>query len=102
MLLTTIETIGRPYTVLGMVRGSTIQCRNIGHDLMSGMRTLVGGEMGSYTAMMDDARDIATARMVEEAERLGADAVVGVRYTTSSVVQGAAEVLVYGTAVRLD
>ncbi|MGN0994622.1 MAG: heavy metal-binding domain-containing protein [Butyricicoccus sp.] len=102
MLLTTIENIGRPYTVYGMVRGSTIQCKNIGRDLMSGMRTLVGGEMGSYTEMMDEARDIATARMVEEAERLGADAVVGVRYTTSSVVQGAAEVLVYGTAVRLD
>lgn len=102
MLLTTIENIGRPYTVYGMVRGSTIQCKNIGRDLMSGMRTLVGGEMGSYTEMMDEARDIATARMVEEAERLDADAVVGVRYTTSSVVQGAAEVLVYGTAVRLD
>lgn len=103
MLITTIETIpGRTYTALGLARGSTIQCRNLGHDLMSGMRNLVGGEMESYTQMMNDARDLATSRMADEAARMGADAIVGVRYTTSSVTQGAAEVMAYGTAVKFD
>lgn len=103
MLITTVETIpGKSYTVLGLARGSTIQCRNFGHDLMSSMRNLVGGEMESYTAMMNDARDLATSRMADEAARMGADAVVGMRYTTSSVMQGAAEVMAYGTAVKFD
>lgn len=103
MLITTVETIpGKSYTVLGLARGSTIQCRNFGHDLMSSMRNLVGGEMESYTAMMNDARDLATNRMTDEAARMGADAVIGMRYTTSSVMQGAAEVMAYGTAVKFD
>lgn len=101
MLLLTIETIpGAAFTPLGLVRGSTIQCKNIGHDFLSGLQNLVGGEMESYTQMINEARDIATSRMVREAESLGADAIIGLRYTTSSVAQGAAEVLAYGTAVR--
>lgn len=101
MLLVTTEQIpGRAYQTLGLVRGSTIQCRHIGHDFLSGLQNLVGGEMESYTQMMDEAREIATGRMVREAETLGADAVVCLRYMTASVAQGAAEVMAYGTAVR--
>ncbi len=103
MLLVTTEQIpGRSYRVLGLVQGSTIQCKNIGHDFLSGLQNLVGGEVESYTQMMNEARDIASGRMVREAEALGADAVVGMRYMTSSVAQGAAEVMAYGTAVRFD
>lgn len=103
MLLCTIETLpGTKYSVLGLVRGSTIQCKNIGHDFLSGLQNLVGGEMDSYTQMINEARDIATGRMVREAEALSADAIIGLRYTTSSVAQGAAEVLAYGTAVRFE
>ena len=80
MLLVTTEQIpGRSYRVLGLVQGSTIQCKNIGHDFLSGLQNLVGGEMESYTQMMNEARDIASGRMVREAEALGADAVVGMR-----------------------
>ncbi len=101
MLLVTIEQLpGTSFEVLGMVRGSTIQCRHIGHDFLSGLQNLVGGEMESYTQMMDEAREIATSRMIHEAETLGADAVIGLRYMTASVAQGAAEVMAYGTAVR--
>lgn len=103
MLLSTIEQVpGKTYKILGLVRGSTIQCKNIGHDFLSGLQNLVGGEMDSYTQMINEARDIATERMMREAQSLGADAVVGLRYTTSSVAQGAAEVLAYGTAVRFE
>lgn len=103
MLLSTIEQVpGKTYWVLGLVRGSTIQCKNIGHDFLSGLQNLVGGEMDSYTQMINEARDIATERMVREAQSLNADAIIGVRYTTSSVAQGAAEVLAYGTAVRFE
>lgn len=101
MLLVTTESIpGKQLELLGMVRGSTIQSKNIGRDIGSGLKSLVGGELQSYTAMLNDARDIATARMTDEAERLGADAVICIRYTTSSVMQGAAEISVYGTAVK--
>lgn len=101
MLLVTTESIpGKQLELLGMVRGSTIQSKNIGRDIGSGLKSLVGGELQSYTAMLNDARDIATARMTDEAEHLGADAVVCIRYTTSSVMQGAAEICVYGTAVK--
>jgi uncharacterized protein YbjQ (UPF0145 family) len=82
------------------VRGSTIQTRNIGRDITQGFKTLVGGELKAYTQMMNTARDIATERMVAEAERRGADAIVGIRYTSASVMSGAAEILAYGTAVR--
>ena len=101
MLLVTTEQIpGRSYRVLGLVQGSTIQCKNIGHDFLSGLQNLVGGEMESYTQMMNEARAIATKRMAEDAQAMGADAVVNIRYASSSIVQGAAEVLAYGPAVK--
>ena len=85
---------------LGVVRGSTVQSRNFGHDIMAGFRTLVGGEVTDYAEMLTEARQIATGRMVKNAEELGADAVVGMRYASASVMQGAAEVIAYGTAVK--
>ena len=101
MLLVTTETIaGKELEPLGLVKGSTIQSKNIGRDITQGLKTLVGGELKSYTDMMNQARQIATNRMIEEAQALGADAIVGVRYTSSSILQGAAEVMAYGTAVR--
>ena len=101
MVLVTINEIpGRQLEVLGLVRGSTIQTKHLGKDITQGLKTLVGGELGAYTGMMNDARDIAAQRMVAEAQSLGADAVVGVRYSTSAIMQGAAEVMVYGTAVK--
>ncbi|MBC2576934.1 YbjQ family protein [Peptostreptococcus russellii] len=90
----------KEFEMLGLVRGSTIQTKNIGRDISQGFKTIVGGELKSYTDMMNKARDIATERMIEEAERLEADAVINVRYTTSAIMQGAAEVMVYGTAVK--
>ena len=86
--------------MLGLVKGSTIQSKNIGRDITQGFKTLVGGELKAYTEMMNDARALATKRMVEEANKLGADAVVNVRYASATVMQGAAEVIAYGTAVR--
>lgn len=100
MLVNTDYISGRTLGMLGMVKGSTIQCKNIGRDIGSGFKNLVGGEMKSYTEMMNQARDIATHRMIEEAEALGADAIVNVRYATSAIMQGAAEVMAYGTAVK--
>ncbi len=101
MKLLSIETVpGMNFEPLGIVRGTTVQSKNIGRDFLSGMKTLVGGEITAYTEMLNDARAIATKRMVDEAEALGADAIIGVRYGSSSVMQGAAEVLAYGTAVR--
>ena len=90
----------RKFEMLGLVRGSTIQTKNIGRDISQGFKTIVGGELKSYTDMMNKARDIATERMTEEAEKLGADAIINVRYATSAIMQGAAEVMVYGTAVK--
>lgn len=90
----------KEFEMIGLVRGSTIQTKNIGRDISQGFKTIVGGELKSYTDMMNKARDIATERMIEEAERLEADAVINVRYTTSAIMQGAAEVMVYGTAVK--
>ena len=102
MKLLTIDTIpGKKIEALGLVRGTTVQSKNLGKDFMAGMKTLVGGELTGYTEMLIEARQIATKRMVDEAEAMGADAVVCVRYSSSEVMQGAAEVLVYGTAVRL-
>lgn len=91
---------GKELEMLGLVKGSTIQTKNIGRDITQGLKTLVGGELGAYTEMMNTARELATQRMEAEAEALGADAVVNVRYTTSAVMQGAAEVMAYGTAVK--
>ncbi len=101
MKLVTIETIpGRELEVLEAVKGTVVFSKNFGHDFMAGMKTLVGGEIKSYTEMLDEARAIATKRMVDDAERLGADAVVGLRIASSAVMQGAAEVVAYGTAVK--
>ena len=103
MLLASIETIpGQDYEVLGLVKGTIVQSKNFGKDFMAGMKTLVGGEISGYTQMLVEARQIATKRMVDEAEQLGADAIIGVRYSSSSVMQGAAEVLAYGTAVKFN
>ena len=86
--------------MLGLVKGSTIQSKHVGKDILQSFKTLVGGELKAYNDMMNEARAIATKRMVAEAEALGADAVVNVRYASAAVVQGAAEVIVYGTAVK--
>ena len=91
---------GKELEMLGLVKGSTIQSKNIGRDITQGFKTLVGGELKAYTDMMNEARDLATERMIAEAERLSADAIVNVRYASSAVMQGAAEVMAYGTAVR--
>ena len=90
---------GKELEVLGLVKGSTIQSKNVLRDISQGLKTIVGGELRAYADMMNNARDIATQRMMEEARAMGADAVVNVRYATSSVMSGAAEVLAYGTAV---
>ena len=101
MLIVTIDHIpGKEFEVLGVARGSTVQSRNLGRDIMAGFRTLVGGEVRDYAEMLAEARQIATGRMVKNAEEMGADAVVGMRYASSSVMQGAAEVIAYGTAVK--
>ena len=100
ILVNTDYISGKNLEMLGLVKGSTIQSKNIGKDITQGFKTLVGGELGAYTEMMNDARALATKRMVGEAEALGADAVVNVRYASSAIMQGAAEVIAYGTAVR--
>ena len=102
MKLVSIETIpGQNFEVIGVVKGTIVQSKNFGKDFMAGMKTLVGGEIKGYTDMLVEARQIATKRMVDEAEQLGADAIVGIRYASSSVMQGAAEILAYGTAVKI-
>lgn len=102
MKLVSIDTIpGKEIEALGLVKGTIVQTKNIGRDFMAGMKTIVGGEIVGYTEMLNEARQLATKRMVDEAEALGADAIVGVRYGSSQVMQGAAEVIAYGTAVRI-
>ena len=91
---------GKELETLSLVKGSTIQSKNIGKDIAQSFKTLVGGELKAYNEMMNDARALATKRMVAEAESLGADAVINIRYASSAVMQGAAEVIVYGTAVK--
>ena len=86
----------------GLVRGNTIRARHVGRDIMAGLRTLVGGEIMEYTKLMAEAREQAIDRMKQEAERMGANAVVGLRFTTSVILGGAAELLSYGTAVYID
>ena len=102
-MVTTTETVaGREIDeVLGLVRGNTIRARNVGRDVTQGLRSVVGGELKSYTGLMTESREEALSRMEAEAERLDADAVVNVRFETSGVASGAAELLAYGTAVRL-
>ncbi len=100
ILVNTDYISGKELEMLGMVKGSTIQSKNFGKDLTQGLKTLVGGELKAYTEMMNEARELATKRMVEDAEKLGADAVVNIRYASAAVMQGAAEVMAYGTAVK--
>ena len=103
MLLINTSTVAGKEVVhtLGLVKGSTIRAKHVGKDIVSSFRHLVGGEMTEYAEMLNEARQIATKRMVEEAEKLGADAVINIRFSTSAVMQGAAEILIYGTAVKL-
>ena len=100
ILVNTDYISGKNLEMLSLVKGSTIQSKNLGKDMLAGCKSMVGGELKAYTEMMNEARALATKRMVEEAERLGADAVVNIRYASSAVVQGAAEVIAYGTAVK--
>ena len=86
---------------LGMVKGQIVQSKNIGRDFMAGMKTIVGGEIAGYTEMLQQARQLATKRMVDDANNLGADAIINIRYGSSSVMNGAAEVIAYGTAVKV-
>lgn len=102
MKLVSIDCIpGEQIEALGIVKGAVVQSKNVGRDFMAGMKTLVGGEIVGYTEMLNEARQIAMKRMVDEAKELGADAVVGVRYGSSAVMQGAAECIAYGTAVKI-
>ena len=101
MLLTTTENIpGKQYEIIGVVKGNMIQTKNIGRDLTQGLKSVVGGELKNYVKMMNESRAIATKRMVEVAEELGADAIVAMRYVTSMITAGAAEITAYGTAVK--
>ena len=100
ILVNTDYISGKELETLSLVKGSTIQSKNIGKDLAQAFKTLVGGELKAYNEMMNEARALATKRMVAEAEELGADAVINIRYASSAVMQGAAEVIDYGTAVK--
>ena len=100
ILVNTDYITGREFEMLGLVKGSTIQTKNIGKDITQAFKHMVGGELKEYNEMMNEARAIATKRMVAEAEGMGADAVVNVRYASASVMSGAAEVIAYGTAVK--
>ena len=100
ILVNTDYITGKELDMLGLVKGSTIQTKNIGKDISQSFKTLVGGELKAYNEMRNEARALATKRMVEEAENLGADAVVNVRYASSAIMGGAAEVIAYGTAVK--
>ena len=101
MILVTTDGInGRELEMLGLVKGSTIQTVNAVRDIGAGLKTLVGGELTKYNEMMNNARALATKRMVESAEQIGADAVIAMRYSSASVTQAAAEVMAYGTAVK--
>ena len=103
MLLTNIETVPGKNIVdhFGVVSGSTVRAKHLGRDLMASLKNMVGGELKAYTELLQDSRRQATDRMIAQAEKLGANAIVNVRYATSSVAQGAAELYVYGTAVRI-
>ncbi len=100
ILVNTDYITGKNLEMIGLVRGTMIQSVHLGKDIMNSFKTLVGGELTSYTEMMSEARAVATKRMVEDAQAMGADAVINIRYASSSVTQGAAEVMAYGTAVK--
>ena len=102
MIITTTENIPHKeiQEVLGVARGSTVRAKNIGRDIFAGLKNIVGGEIQEYTKLQADSREQALQRMIKDAESMGADAIVNVRFSTSMVMQGAAEILAYGTAVR--
>ena len=100
ILVNTDYITGKELEMLGLVKGSTIQSKNIGKDITQSFKTLIGGELKAYNEMMNEARALATKRMVAEAEEQGADAIVNIRYASSAIMQGAAEVIAYGTAVK--
>lgn len=100
ILVNTDYISGKQFEMLGLVKGSTIQSKHLGKDIAQSFKTLVGGELKSYNEMMNEARAIATKRMVAEAQEMGADAIVNIRYASSAIMQGAAEVIAYGTAVK--
>ncbi|MBT3318162.1 MAG: YbjQ family protein [Clostridia bacterium] len=100
MIIMTTEHINKDFEVLGLVRGSMIQSKHLGRDMMAGFKTLVGGELKGYTQMMEESREQALRRMSSQADTLGADAIIGMRFTSSSLMQGAAEITAYGTAIK--
>lgn len=101
MIVTTTDAIpGKNYEIIGIVKGNMIQTKNIGRDITQGLKSVVGGELTAYTDMVNQARATATKRMIEEANALGADAIVAMRYASSTVTAGAAEILAFGTAVK--
>ena len=101
MLILPINSVpGKEIEALGIVKGNVVQSRHIGKDIMAGLKNVVGGELHGYTDMLNEARAIATQRMVEEAEKLGADAIIMMEYATSAIMDGTAEVIAYGTAVK--
>ena len=101
MLMATTETIpGKNIQVLGTVKGSVVQAKHIGRDIMAGLKTIVGGELRGYTELLNEARAIATDRMQDEAKAMGADAIVCLRYNSASVMDGSCEIMAYGTAVK--
>lgn len=103
MIITTTENIPNKEIeeILGVARGSTVRARNVGRDIFAGLKNIVGGEISEYTKLQAQSREQAMQRMIEDAERLNADAIVNIRITTSMVMQGASEILAYGTAVKL-
>mgnify|MGYP001807598227 CR=1 FL=1 len=104
MILTTTEHIPKKEIVeiLGVARGSTVRARNIGRDLFAGLKNIIGGELSEYTKLQAESREQAIQRMVTDGERLGADAIINIRISTSVITQGAAEILAYGTAVKIN
>ena len=103
MILSTIETVPKREVIeiLGIARGSTVRARNVGRDIFAGIKNIVGGEISEYTKLQAQSREQAMQRMIEDAKSLNADAIVNIRFTTTMVMQGAAELLAYGTAVKL-
>lgn len=104
MIISTVESVpGKEISeILGIARGSTVRARNVGRDIFAGFKNLVGGEINEYTKLQAQSREEALQRMIQDGEKLGADAIINVRFTTSMIMQGASEILAYGTAVKLQ
>lgn len=100
VLATTDHIPGKEHEILGVVEGSTVRSKHVGHDFLAGLRNIVGGEVGSYTTLLREAREDAMSRLVKNAEEMNADAIVNIRFATSSVAAGSSEILAYGTAVK--